>query len=77
MKLSRLNHMNEENRQLRAEIASREAYLQELAAEYVLMGKDCEREKMPDAAIANYRKALRLYPGCREAIRRLKKLGSS
>ena len=77
MKLSRLNHMNEENRQLRAEIASREAYLQELAAEYVLMGKDCEREKMPDAAIANYRKALRLYPGCREAIRRLKKLSSS
>lgn len=77
MKLSRLNRMNEENHRLRADIASREAFLQELAAEYVLMGKDCEREKMPDAAIANYRKALRLYPDCREAIRRLHKLGAS
>ena len=77
MKLSRLNRMNEENQRLRADIASREAYLKELAAEYVLMGKDCEREKMPDAAIANYRKALRLYPECQEAIRRLHKLGAS
>ena len=77
MKLSRLNRMHEENLQLRAEIASREAFLKELAAEYVLMGKDCEREKMLDAAIANYRKALRLYPDCREAIRRLHQLGAS
>ncbi len=76
-KLSQLNRMNEENQKLRAEIAAREAYLKELAAEYVLMGKDCEREKMPDAAIGNYRKALRLYPDCSEAKRRLKKLGAS
>ena len=54
-----------------------DAYLKELAAEYVLMGMDCEREKMPDAAIANYRKALRVYPDCRDALRRLQRLGAS
>ena len=77
MKLTHLNHMHEENRRLRAEISSRDAYLKELAAEYVLMGMDCEREKMPDAAIANYRKALRVYPDCRDALRRLQRLGAS
>ena len=44
------------------------------AAEYTLMGKDCEREGMPDAAIANYKKALYLYPDAPEPKRRLKKL---
>jgi hypothetical protein len=38
------------------------------------MGKDCEREGMPDAAIANYRKALELWPDAKEPQRRIKKL---
>ena len=48
--------------------------LKRLAAEYTLMGKECEREGMPDAAIANYKKALSLYPEAPEPKRRLKKL---
>ena len=36
--------------------------------------KDCEREGMPKAAIANYQKALELYPDNPEAKRRLRKL---
>ena len=39
-----------------------------------MLGKDCEREGMPKAAIANYKKALELYPTHPEAKRRLKKL---
>ena len=54
----------------------REQYLKKLAAEYTLMGKDCEHEHMIDAAIANYRKALELYPNAREPKSRLKKLGA-
>ena len=48
--------------------------LKRLAAEYTLMGKECEHEHMPEAAAANYRKALELYPEAHEAKRRLKKL---
>ena len=49
--------------------------LKRLAAEYTLMGRECEREKMPDAARRNYEKALELYPDAGDARRRLEKLG--
>ena len=75
-KLSHLNLVNDENRRLKEEKASMEKFLKKLAAEYVLMGKDCEKENMPEAAIANYRKALELYPDAKEAKRRIKKLSS-
>ena len=32
------------------------------------MGKECEHEKMYDAAISNYKKALELYPEAMEGI---------
>ena len=48
--------------------------LRRLAAEYTLMGKECEREHMTDAAIRNYEKALEVYPDANDAKRRLKKL---
>ena len=38
------------------------------------MGKECEHEDMADAAIANYTKALELYPDALDARRRLEKL---
>ena len=44
----------------------------ELAAEYTLLGKECEKEHMKDAAISNYKKAIKLYPNAKDAIRRLK-----
>ena len=39
-----------------------------------MMGKECEREGMVDAAIANYQKAIELYPDNPTAQKRLKKL---
>ena len=48
--------------------------MKKLAAEYTLLGKECEEEHMTDAAIANYAKALELYPEAYEAQRRIKKL---
>ena len=48
--------------------------LAELATEYVIMGKECENEDMPEAAISNYQKALRLCPDHPIAKQRIKKL---
>lgn len=70
-KLNVINILRADNDKLRKEQKRNERYLRKLAAEYVLMGNDCEREHMPDAAIANYKKALELYPGCREAKQRI------
>ena len=64
------NHIKE----LETEIQRRDEMLKRLAAEYVLLGKECEQEHMNDAAIRNYQKALDLYPEAFEAQRRIKKL---
>ena len=63
----RINILEEEKRQ-------RDEQLKKLAAEYTLLGKECEKEHMPEAAIANYRKAIDLCPDAAEPKRRLKKL---
>ena len=73
-KLGIINTLRQENELLQKEMSRRENLLKRLAAEYTLMGKECEREHMPEAAAANYRKALELYPEAKEAERRLKKL---
>lgn len=52
-------------------------YLAELATEYVIMGKECEREQMPTAALSNYEKALRLYPDHPDALRMVEKLSGN
>ena len=74
-KLNVVNRLRREMEALKEEMRTREKFLKKLAAEYTLMGKDCEHEHMNDAAIANYRKALELYPSAREPKSRLKKLG--
>ena len=73
-KLNDLLHLKEEIHTLQSAMREKEEYLMRLAAEYVLMGKDCEREGMVEAAIANYKKALELHPECNEAKRKIKKL---
>lgn len=60
--------------ELENDIQQRKEMLKRLAAEYVLLGKECEQENMPEAAIRNYEKALSLYPDAYEAQRRIKKL---
>ena len=73
-KLSIINQQKEEIRQLKSERDERNKTLKRLAAEYTLLGKECEQEQMNDAAIRNYQKALEVYPDAPEARRRLKKL---
>lgn len=73
-KLGIINTLRQENIEFKKEMSRRDDLLKRLAAEYTLMGKECEREHMPEAAAANYRKALELYPDAKEAERRMKKL---
>ena len=80
-KLGIINRQKAEMERKDAEIESlknerkqRDETLKRLAAEYTLMGRECEREHMKDAAVRNYEKALELYPDAHDAQRRLKKL---
>ena len=73
-KLNIINLLREQNKQLQKEKQDAEAFLKELSTEYVIMGKDCEKEGMTKAAIRNYQKALKLYPTHPQALKRLKKL---
>ena len=78
-KLNKVNELQAENERLREVIKQKdeekkkqEKFLKRLATEYVIMGKECEKEGMKEAAITNYKKALTLYPSHPEAKRRLK-----
>ena len=73
-KLNIINILREENKRLLEEKKEKEKFLKKLAVEYTMLGKECEREHMADAAIANYEKALLLCPEVPEAKRRIKKL---
>lgn len=74
LKLNIINQLKAEIKLLKEQQAQKDKYLKKLAVEYLLLGKECEKEKMADAAIANYQKALELYPTYPEAKRRIKKL---
>lgn len=73
-KLGIINQLREEKHALEEKQRKQEQFLKKLSTEYVMLGKDCEREGMPKAAIANYQKALELYSDNPEAKRRLRKL---
>ena len=73
-KLAVITRQQNRIQELETEIHRRDDLLKRLAAEYVLLGKECEHEHMLDAAIRNYQKALDLYPDAFEAQRRIKKL---
>ena len=74
MKLNHFNTLKAENIQLRQQLRQTTDYLNRLATEYVIMGKECEHEQMTDAAIRNYEKALELCPHHTEATNRLNEL---
>ena len=73
-KLAIINRQREEIDSLKADIGKRDETLKRLAAEYVLMGRECEHERMYDAAIRNYEKAVEIYPEAGDAKRKLAKL---
>lgn len=75
--LNVINQLREENEQLKEDWKEKENYLKKLSTEYVLLGKECETEKIYDAAAKNYQKALTLYPGHPVARRRLQQLQDS
>jgi len=73
-KLEIINRQKTELTQLKDQIHTKNEQLKRLAAEYTILGRECEHEHMTDAAIRNYQKALELYPDAGDAKRRLKKL---
>ena len=73
-KLNVINHLKEQLEEARALEKQRAEQLKRLATEYMLLGKESEKEGMPQAAIRNYEKALELWPELSEAKRKLKKL---
>ena len=83
-KLDIVNRLKDENAQLKEVVRQKdeernklEDYLKKLATEFVILGKECEKENMKGAAINNYKKALKLYPTHPEAMRRLKKINKN
>lgn len=73
-KLGIITQLQQEVRDIQEKMKQKEETLKRLAVEYVILGKECEKEHMPKAAIRNYEKALELYPDATEAKRRIKKL---
>ena len=73
-KLEVINRQKSEIAELKEEIKQKNELLKRLAAEYTILGRECEHEHMNEAAIRNYEKALELYPDAGDARRRLKKL---
>lgn len=73
-KLNVINHLKEQLEEACALEKQRAEQLKRLATEYTLLGKETEKEGMPQAAIRNYEKALELWPELPEAKRKLKKL---
>ena len=76
-KLNVINLLKQQLEEARAMEKQRAEQLKRLAAEYTLLGKESEKEGMPQAAIRNYEKALELWPDLSEAKRKLKKLKKS
>ena len=73
-KLQVINDLKAENEALKKQQKDQEDFLKRLSTEYVVMGKECEKANMKDAAISNYKKALKLYPDNPQAKRKLKRL---
>lgn len=76
-KLNIINLLKQQLEEARAMETQRAEQLKRLAAEYTLLGKESEKEGMPQAAIRNYEKALELWPDLPEAKLKLKKLKKS
>ena len=72
-KLSVINTLRNEVRQLKQEAQEKEKALMKYAREYVQMGDECLKHNMPEAALRNYDKAVTLCPQYKEAWKKIKK----
>ena len=75
-KLNIINTQRAEIERLHQAADKQADFLKKLAVEYLVMGKECEREGMREAALRNYEKALALCPDFPEVQRKVKKLSS-
>lgn len=68
-KLNIINSLKAENRQLQNELHQQQERLRHFADEYLLLGNECITQARDElAAIANYDKALQLYPRHTDAL---------
>lgn len=74
-KLNIINMQQNEIAELLDERKKKEKLLKRIAAEFSILGKECVAMNEPEAAIANYKKALELYPTeeVKKQIKRLSK----
>lgn len=73
-KLNTFNQLRKERDEAIQRLKEKNDVLKRLAVEYNMMGRECEKEEMFEAAKRNYEKALELCPDMPEAKRRLKRL---
>lgn len=73
-KLNIINQLREENRMLKQAAVEKEKSLVKYAREYIIMGDECLKLDMKEAAMKNYEKAVALYPKFKEAWKKIKKL---
>lgn len=73
-KLNVINRLKEENRTLKQAALEKEKALVKYAREYIIMGDECLKHGMKEAAMKNYEKAVTLCPKFKEAWKKIKKL---
>lgn len=73
-KLNIINRLREENRSLKQTAIEKEKSLVKYAREYIIMGDECLKLEMKEAAMKNYEKAVALCPKFKEAWKKIKKL---
>ena len=73
-KLNIINRLREENRSLKQTAIEKEKSLVKYAREYIVMGDECLKLEMKEAAMKNYEKAVALCPKFKEAWKKIKKL---
>ena len=73
-KLNIINRLREENRSLKQAAIEKEKSLVKYAREYIIMGDECLKLEMKEAAMKNYEKTVALCPKFKEAWKKIKKL---
>lgn len=73
-KLNIINRLREENRSLKQATIEKEKSLVKYAREYIIMGDECLKLEMKEAAMKNYEKAVALCSKFKEAWKKIKKL---
>lgn len=71
-KLNIINRLREENRSLKQAAIEKEKSLVKYAREYIIMGDECLKLEMKEAAMKNYEKPLHSAPNSKRHGRRLK-----